>query len=84
VADRAREAAPLFGADGELLVAAALLHDIGYAPDLVDTGFHPIDGARYLLNTDAPTRLVNLVGDRQRRPASAFDLRRAPDWVTRC
>jgi putative nucleotidyltransferase with HDIG domain len=61
VADRAREAAALFDEDGELLVAAALLHDIGYAPDLVDTGFHPIDGARYLRNTDAPTRLVNLV-----------------------
>lgn len=25
--------------DGELLVGAALLHDIGYAPDLARTGF---------------------------------------------
>jgi hypothetical protein len=31
-----------------LLVAAAWLHDIGYAPALRDTGYHPIDGARYL------------------------------------
>lgn len=61
VADRARGAAPLFGDDGELLVAAALLHDIGYAPELVDTGFHPVDGARHLRRIDAPTRLVNLV-----------------------
>lgn len=30
------------------MVTAAWLHDIGYAPALVDTGFHPIDGARYL------------------------------------
>jgi hypothetical protein len=34
--------------DGELLVAAAWLHDIGYSPVLRDTGFHPLDGARYL------------------------------------
>ena len=24
------------------------LHDIGYAPELVDSGFHPLDGARWL------------------------------------
>lgn len=35
--------------DRELLVAGAYLHDVGYAPDLVDTGFHPVDGARCLL-----------------------------------
>lgn len=27
---------------------AALLHDVGYASALVDTGFHPLDGARWL------------------------------------
>jgi len=26
------------------LEAAAWLHDIGYAPDLVVSGFHPLDG----------------------------------------
>jgi putative nucleotidyltransferase with HDIG domain len=31
-----------------VVVCAAWLHDIGYAPTLVDTGFHPLDGARYL------------------------------------
>ena len=31
-----------------MLVAAAYLHDIGYAEPLVDTGFHPLDGAVYL------------------------------------
>jgi putative nucleotidyltransferase with HDIG domain len=35
-------------ADAELLVAAAWLHDIGYAPAIKDSGFHPLDGARYL------------------------------------
>lgn len=55
-----RFAGPL-GDDGEVLRAAAWLHDIGYAPPLADTGFHPLDGARYLRSTDAPPRLVNLV-----------------------
>ena len=30
------------------LLAAAWLHDIGYAQALQDSGFHPLDGARYL------------------------------------
>ena len=30
------------------LVAAAYLHDVGYASELVITGFHPLDGARFL------------------------------------
>jgi hypothetical protein len=34
--------------DGEALVAAAFLHDIGYAPSLNWLGFHPVDGARFL------------------------------------
>jgi putative nucleotidyltransferase with HDIG domain len=62
VSRRARSVAPLFSVDdGELLVSAALLHDIGYAPDLVDTGLHPLDGARYLRSAGCPDRLVNLV-----------------------
>ncbi|HKS45084.1 MAG TPA: HD domain-containing protein [Amycolatopsis sp.] len=61
VRERARMAAPVFGSDGELLVAAGVLHDVGYAPELVDTGFHPIDGARYLRSLGAPERLVHLV-----------------------
>jgi len=31
-----------------MLLAAAYLHDMGYAPDLVETGFHQLDGARHL------------------------------------
>jgi putative nucleotidyltransferase with HDIG domain len=40
--------ADILGEDAELLAAAAWLHDIGYAPDLVKTGMHQFDGARYL------------------------------------
>jgi hypothetical protein len=62
VSRRARVVAPLFSVDdGELLVGAALLHDIGYAPELVGTGFHPLDGARCLRGVGGPERLVNLV-----------------------
>ncbi|MEU9505282.1 HD domain-containing protein [Micromonospora sp. NPDC048170] len=48
-------------ADRDLLVAAAWLHDVGYAPDLVDTGLHSLDGARYLRRNGYPLRLVGLV-----------------------
>lgn len=37
------------------------LHDIGYASELAITGFHPLDGARYLASIGAPTRLTGLV-----------------------
>lgn len=48
VAERAASLAPILGDDSGTVTAAAWLHDIGYAPPLVDTGFHPLDGARYL------------------------------------
>lgn len=38
----------ILGDDAQLLAAAAWLHDIGYAPDLIKTGMHQLDGARYL------------------------------------
>jgi len=49
--------------DRPLLVEAAWLHDIGYAPELVETGFHPLDGARYLRSVGAPDRLCRLVAN---------------------
>ncbi|MCX4805863.1 HD domain-containing protein [Streptomyces sp. NPDC058682] len=62
VAERARELSrSVPDADRELLVAAAWLHDIGYAPQLRDSGFHPLDGARYLASLGADGRLVRLV-----------------------
>src|SRR5262245_56165701 len=42
------------------LVAAAYLHDIGYAHQLVDTGCHAIDGARWL-SRGGHDRLARLV-----------------------
>jgi putative nucleotidyltransferase with HDIG domain len=64
VVRRVRVAAPLFSVgDDELLISAALLHDIGYAPDLVVADFHPLDGARYLREVGGPDRLVNLVAN---------------------
>ncbi len=49
VAGRAERLLALVGGDDrDALVAAAYLHDVGYAPELVATGFHPIDGARHL------------------------------------
>ena len=38
------------------------LHDIGYAPGLAATGFHPLDGARYLRDAQhTPAMLCRLV-----------------------
>jgi hypothetical protein len=51
VARRARTLAPILGDRADLLEAAAWLHDIGYSPALDVTGFHPLDGARYLRDT---------------------------------
>jgi hypothetical protein len=49
VADKARGLAAVLSAeDAELLVAAALVHDVGYAPSLHRLGFHAVDGARFL------------------------------------
>lgn len=63
VAAQARSLAPMLGEDADLLEAAAWLHDIGYAPDVADTGFHPLDGARYLRDVhQADPRLCCLVG----------------------
>ncbi|SLI42650.1 metal dependent phosphohydrolase [Mycobacteroides abscessus subsp. bolletii] len=46
---------------GDCLVAAAWAHDIGYAPSVRVTGFHPLDGARFLRDRGFPTLMVSLV-----------------------
>lgn len=43
------------------LVAAAWLHDIGYAEELRKTGFHPLDGASFLERSGWPPEIYNLV-----------------------
>jgi HD superfamily phosphodiesterase len=44
----------------EVLVAAAYLHDVGYAPRLVASGFHALDGARFVRDA-GHMRLAGLV-----------------------
>jgi HD domain len=62
VASTARTLAGMLGSNADLLVAAAVLHDIGYAPSLADSRFHPLDGARYLRDVEhADAMLCRLV-----------------------
>lgn len=64
VGRRAAELAGALGDDADLLVSAAVLHDVGYAPRLAVTGFHPLDGARFLRDVHgADERLVRLVAN---------------------
>ena len=66
VGARAREVAGVLEPqDREVLVAAALLHDIGYDANLKDTGFHPVDGARWLVS-EGHARLAGLVAHHSR------------------
>jgi HD superfamily phosphodiesterase len=62
VAAKARSIAHVApSSDQDLLVAAAWLHDIGYAPDIVGSGLHSLDGARWLRDQGQPARLASLV-----------------------
>lgn len=45
----------------DAVVAAAWLHDVGYGKSVADTGFHPVDGARWLAGHGAPPGVVALV-----------------------
>ena len=47
--------------EASIVAAAAWLHDVGYAPDLATTGFHPIDGARWLRVQGVDERVLCLV-----------------------
>ncbi|GAA3795717.1 HD domain-containing protein [Amycolatopsis tucumanensis] len=48
-------------ADRPVLVAAAWLHDIGYAAAVGGVGFHQLDGACYLRSVGVPLRVCALV-----------------------
>jgi putative nucleotidyltransferase with HDIG domain len=58
VAATARTLAPVIGPHADAVIAAAWLHDIGYAPTLHHCGFHPLDGARYLRDVQHADPLV--------------------------
>ena len=61
VARAARGVATVLPAEErDLLVAAAFLHDVGYAPSLNRLGFHAVDGARFL-RAEGKERLARLV-----------------------
>jgi HD superfamily phosphodiesterase len=61
VARRASQIAPSVAGSDDSLVCAAWLHDIGYAPEVAMSGFHPLDGARFLAAAGVSKRLVSLV-----------------------
>jgi putative nucleotidyltransferase with HDIG domain len=61
VARAARSLASLAGPDAEVLETAAWLHDVGYAPSIAATGFHPTDGAAHLRTLGLDGDLVSLV-----------------------
>ncbi|WP_038841255.1 HD domain-containing protein [Salinispora arenicola] len=58
-AERISAAVPV--EDRDVLVASAWLHDVGYSPDLVDTGFHSLDGGRWLRRERYDQRIAALV-----------------------
>lgn len=56
-----------------LVTAAAWLHDIGYAPSLVDTGFHPLDGARFLRRAGFHPVILSLVAHHTGADSEAYE-----------
>jgi hypothetical protein len=50
------------------LIASAWLHDIGYAPALQQTNFHPLDGALFLRREGWPKAVCDLVAPMRSRP----------------
>ena len=63
VAAQAEAAAAAVGVERrDVLVSAAWLHDVGYAPGCVATGLHPLDGATHLAQRgDVPLVVCELV-----------------------
>ncbi len=60
--------------EADVLIAAAFLHDIGYAPELAQTGFHPVDGAGFV-RTCGYERLAGLVAYHSASEAEAGERR---------
>ncbi|MFD8396665.1 HD domain-containing protein [Streptomyces sp. NPDC059680] len=66
--------APILGHDADLLAAAAIAHDVGYADAAVNTGQHMIDGGRYLQAIGADPRLCAVVALHTSSPWEAAEL----------
>ncbi len=61
VVEKVRWVSEMFDTENRTcLIAAAYMHDIGYASSLKKTGFHPLDGA-YYLRSSGYDRLASLV-----------------------
>jgi putative nucleotidyltransferase with HDIG domain len=58
----------------EASVVAAWLHDIGYAPTVAATGFHPLDGARFLRGRGWPDKVCTLVANHTDAMRQAIEL----------
>jgi putative nucleotidyltransferase with HDIG domain len=54
-------AAGLATPDADAVVAAAWLHDVGYAPSVRSTSFHPVDGAAFVRAEGFSAVVVSLV-----------------------
>ncbi|MFJ8200095.1 HD domain-containing protein [Streptomyces sp. NPDC096152] len=74
VYEQARSLRPILGDDYDLLTAAAIAHDVGYAETAKHTGQHMIDGGRYLQSIGADPRLCALVALHTSSPWEAAEL----------
>lgn len=61
VGTRAEALARDTGVVSSTVTRAAWLHDLGYAPALARTGFHPLDGALFLADQGESDAVVGLV-----------------------
>jgi len=66
--------------DQRVVVMSAWLHDVGYAEELHDTGFHPVDGARHLRRLGVEQRVVNLVAHHSCARFEAVERGLEPDF----
>lgn len=74
VAEVAAQVAPhIAAADCEAIVAAAWLHDIGYAPTIATSGFHPVDGAAFARASGMPELVVSLIAHHTGADAEAAE-----------
>lgn len=71
VAGQAAQLAAAIDLDATLLLSAAWLHDIGCAPTITATGFHPLDGARFLRRARWPPEVCALVAHHTRADVEA-------------
>jgi putative nucleotidyltransferase with HDIG domain len=70
----AQRIAPALGDDAELLAAAAILHDVGYADVAIATHQHMIDGGRFLRSQGVDDRICVIVAHHTSSPWEAHEL----------